>query len=193
MADLILPSPVLPPRPMPMLASPQYPQSCHLLSYPRSTIIVLNPSPSFYLRLSPLSSNHAPNVAFPTSFLSSRSSPSSQTQCLDKFLLSSLHSNPSSFRLPHFNAATTLLFMLMSLPVNAQAAQPALHLLLCRPFVLPTHPPLFPPTLPERAQGGISTTWGLRPVGRSIEGMGRSGMEARDCEERCARPLAADF
>src|SRR5579859_322295 len=42
--------------------SPRYPQSCHLPSYPQSTILVLNPSPSFYLHLSPLSSNYAPQM-----------------------------------------------------------------------------------------------------------------------------------
>ena len=61
LAALILPSPVLPRRPTCMLASPRYPRSCHLPSYPRSTILVLNPSLSFYLCLSPLpSSNCAP-------------------------------------------------------------------------------------------------------------------------------------
>jgi hypothetical protein len=255
LAALILPSPVLPHRPTRMLASLQYPRSCHLAPYldqqflpllilpsslatltsncpPNSGLIftsftssrssLLHKCNTHQIPLSPPQSNPRPHplcscscrclIRFPLAIappqyshlhphnidksLSFRSSSSLQIQYLVKFLLSSLHSNPSSFRLPCFNAATPLSFVLMSLPVNAQAAQPPLRLSLCRPFVLPTHPPLSPPTLPERAGwrwGDVSTAWGPRLVGRSIEGMGRSGMEARDCEEGCAGPLPADF
>src|SRR5579859_723442 len=84
-------------------------------------------------------------------------------------------------------------FVLMSLPVNAQAAQPTLCLSPCQPFILPSHLPHSLPTLPEGA-GGRFYSAGTVPGGEEYRGDGKErngskGMRRRMCRAAGSRLL----